>query len=350
MSIFNIINKDDELFETNESFDEVYGHEDSLMEILHESSFEFAQLRASMYISDCLMEQKIMEGSSAEVLYENFAVDFFENIKKIFLSLLNRVKDFFKKLIDNLKMFFLSGTSFIKKYEKEIKDKKDKGYEYEAFKYTYNRGEKYVETVYDECISFASGLTKSIDDVSIDKMKKVLKEYTRKETPVAQDLKNNLLKKLGAKDIRDVIENVYNSFRDGKEDKTEMKDFEGNSKDEMIKIIKESGNLIKSIEKDRNHIISVYSNVIRSVEKAKRKLKDEENYGKITSAASVIISAIKFSGSVALSATRVKINIVKQMSKSFEIILKGYLRYKNKDEKKTTNESTSIIESALKYL
>lgn len=353
MAIFSIYrDQENEILE--ESFDEVYGHEDSLMEILQESSFEFAQLRAGMYISDCIMEQKIREGVEAEVLYENFAVELFEKIKKMFLTLLNKVKDFFKKLVYNLRLMFTSGKKFIEKFGNDIANKKTTGFEYNAYKYTYTAGENYVAGIYGECASFANDFIKSIEDVTIEKMKKVLVNYSSLETPSAEDLKNVLLKNLKVENVPELVNNIYKRFRDGKEEKSTFKDFNGNSKDQMMKTIKESDNLIKSIEKDRNQITTLYKNTVKSIDTAKRRLKNEENYGKIATAASTMSSAIKFAGSIALTSTRVKISIVKEMSSAFESILKKYLRFSG-DGRTGTSESTisteeSIIESALKYL
>ena len=359
MAIFDIYKETDDITSVEESFNDVYGHEDSLMEILHESSYEFAQLRASMYISDCIIENRVLEGANASVLYENFLMDLFEKIKTMFMTFLNKVKDFFKKLIDNLKLFFTHGKKFAEKYGKQIMNKKVTGFEYEGYKYTYGAGESYVADIYAECLSFSGALTNSMEDLSVANVKGALKDAAKmNEIPTVEQLKTYLLSKFGVDDVRELVDKIYKKFRSGETEKEIIKDFKANSKDQMLKIIKESDNIIKSIEKDRNHITTLCTNMIKTVDAAKRKLKNDpdENYGKMATIASTISGAVKFAGSVALTATRVKISIVKEMTTVFESILKKYLRYKG--EEKATNESAiydetdsdSILESALKYL
>ena len=359
MAIFDIYKETDDITSVEESFDDVYGHEDSLMEILHESSYEFAQLRASMYISDCIIENRVLEGADASVLYENFLTDLFDKIKELFITFLNRVKDFFKKLIDNLKLFFTHGKKFAEKYGKQIMDKKVTGFEYEGYKYTYGAGESYVAEIYTECLSFGKILTDSMKDLSVANMKRALKEVSKMdEIPTVEQVKEYFLSDFRVDNVRELVDQIYKKFRSGATAKEIIKDFKANSKEQMLRTIKESNNIIKSIEKDRNHITTLCTNMIKTVDAAKRKLKNEtdEEYGKIATIASVISGSVKFAGSIALTATRVKISIVKEMTTVFESILKKYLRYKG--EEKATNESAiydetdsdSILESALKYL
>lgn len=362
MAIFGNVKKvtesDTELKFGNETFDDVFGDEDSLMKISQEAAHSLYQINAGMYISDILMEQQVMEGANPEVLLESFGKDMIKKIKETFVKLVQKLKDFFMKLYKTLEPMFLSGSSFVKKYEKELSDKKVMGYSYETFKYTYSAGEQRVAGISDKVTGYTTkyfGGLGNIDDlVDSEKQKENLKDLNGKVGEVSEE-KKSMIESVGAKSVEELISSVYKSFRDGKDMKSDFKDFNGNSKSDMMKFILEKQNLLTSIKKDEDMLIKYYSRVIKALDMAGNKMKGQEGYAAVATFVSKVSGLLRYAGSIILTVSRVRITVIREINGEFSRILKGYLRFSPAKESteevlEDNEEEASILEAAMKYL
>jgi len=200
-------------------------------QILYEFAEDMYKINAALYVSDVIIEQSVMEGAeNPEALLENVVGDFFKKIVEAFKKLWAKIKAWFKEVIKTLEVQFMSGEKFIKKYKKELEDKKATGFNYKGYKYDVAKMEKSI----DDVAKKASGYT----NTDLGNLDKITKEDLEKRLgDVAQLSGSEFVEKVFGKAITDIKADITRDLRGNIDKELELKDFEGNSKSEMISFV-----------------------------------------------------------------------------------------------------------------
>lgn len=335
-----------------------------LQSIVAESSQEAFQVRAGMYISDVLMEEAVTEGSAQpEVLMEGFAKGAFGKIRDIISKLWAKVKAWFEKAKKHVQMIFTSGESFIKKFKNEIEGKASGGFEYEGYKYTFSTGNSLLDgklSTLQKAVGEAVGF--DITHVSADSQQASIQgsgdKY--KDSFNFTEEKEALVKRLGADELSTVLKEVHKAYRGGKDSKDTFKDFNGNSKAELMAFVSDKAGELKSIEQSQKEIDEQFSRVLTAIDKAKSKIEGSEAKGEDATAtkgkqvtfAQHKFQMCQFALSTATTLAAVEVDVIKEAAKASESVLKSFLRYKPAKEgtELPTEENTgSILEAAMKF-
>lgn len=335
----------------HESFEDILGDETDLMKISQESSYMFYQINAGMYISDILIEQQVLEGANLEPLLESFGEELIGKLKLAISMIIKKIKDFFMKLERNLQILFLNSRDFVAMFNKELMSKNDTGYEYESYRYTYSSGEQKITTIANKIVTYTTkyfGGLGNIDDLSDVELQKELIKENKFGIENVEEEKKAMLNEAGTKSFDELSKEVNKAFRGDKEEKSKFKDFNNVPKQTMMLFILSKDKLVSSIKKDEENILTYYSRVLKALDIAGKKIKEEKEYSKNVTVVSSLSNLLKYAGSILLSLSRIRITVIKEMYSEYGRILKGYLRF---DPNKKKNEpNKSVLETALKYL
>lgn len=330
-----------------------------------EATLEAYQLNASLYISDVIMEEAVIEGAAEpEVLLEGVVKDSLTKLKEMFQRFWAKVRAWFEKAKKALQMIFSSGEAFIKKFEEDLNMKNVKGFTYEGFKYTLEAGSKTVqskvETVekfLDETVGFKideaqttmHGQKSSIEDTEHSG------EYNTTEE------KEKLVKQLGAEELSEVLDEVKKAFRNGKEEKEEFEDFSGNSKQALIAIVKNMKKHISEVEKQQRQTDNDFKKVLNAIQNAQSAINRQKAEGedvaqkkaKMLTFANHKFQLAHYALTIINSLYGVEVDAYKEAAREAESVLKAYLRFKPAKEgfEIMDDEQTgSILESAMKFI
>lgn len=346
---------------------------ESLDQILTESAYDSYQLRAGLYVSDVIMEEKVLyEGASEQILLEGLGKDIWNKLKDIFTKLKAKVLEWFNKIKRFFSLLFTTGKQFIEKFEEELKRKIVKGYKYKSYKYSYaalqsfrESKEKDLQKYYDK---YSNAVTTEPDDDgnewTVHNNSKVNNtEYQKGElaskgssgepSTSISDLKDEILKSLDAESINEYETALYKAGRNNETSEEDFEDFNGNSKDELMRAVSGKDKQLESISAAETKMNTLYTKVISKLESASGKFKGEQA-GKISSYVSYATEVLRYVLSLYMIGNKVSTEITKEYAKSAELILKGYLRFKPAkavtDNFNNPEGATSILESAMNLL
>jgi len=341
-------------------YDHIQPTTEALEQIVTESAKDSYKIRASMYISDVMMEQAVLfESADPVVLLEAFGKGFFTRIKDMFVRMWEGIKAWFEKMKKHLVMFFSSGKTFITKFESDLRKKNAKGYKYKSFKYTASKGAAFgtkviteisrVENEYENGLTSADLKTSSKHKDAMDSKKDSMKE----EYDTNED-KEAVFKNLNVDSISELQEELYEQYRDGSKERDEFEDFNNNSKEDMIKFIKESEKSLTGMEREQKEVDSKFSKVIKAIEAAGNKYKDEE-FSKVSPYISHSVEMLRFCLSIRSALIKMHVEYLKEAASDFESTLKGFLRFKPVKENLEYNtneddETTNIFEAAMRLV
>jgi hypothetical protein len=99
----------------------------SFAEIMCEHATETAQLESALYVTDVVIESKIVDGLMTEeeavAVAESAIGDFVKKIREKLAKLWEKVKGWFISLKNNIKVHFATTAKFFKEYENAIREK-----------------------------------------------------------------------------------------------------------------------------------------------------------------------------------------------------------------------------------
>ena len=335
-----------------------------------EAALEAYQLNASLYISDVIMEEAVIEGvTEPEVLLESVVKDSLTKMKELFQRFWSKVHAWFEKAKKALQMIFSSGEKFIKNYENELNEKNVKGFTYKGFKYTLKKGRNLV---LEKVIIVESFLSETVDFSLEDEAQRTvygqktsIEGHEQSDEYNTAEEKEKLVKELGAEKLSEVLAEVKKAFRNGKEEKEEFKDFSdggGNSKQELIDIIKDMKKLISEVEQEQRKNDNNFKQVLTAIQNAQSEIKRETTSGdeaaaqrkaKLLTFANHKFQLAHYALTVINSLYGVEVDAYKEAAREAESVLKAYLRFKPAKEgfKTLDDEQTgSILESAMKFI
>lgn len=295
------------------------------------------------HVADIIGEVKVMtEGAQPEVLMEGMVKSGIAKIKEAFNKFWAKIKSWFAGVKRQLMLIFKTGKDFIKQFKTELDKKSAKGYIYSGYKYDITGGDAAANAAFDKVMAKVDEYTGELVTVEDGKMsasafdkaaaetqaKDVYAKLGLKEDQSQTEFQDEFIKGLGVKgnpttidELRTELTNIYHG---GDDKPVDIEDFEGPSKDEMIKFVDGFDKKIKAIETAESKFDAGMKKIISSLDKVEKKNVGDAGF-KQTQIVSRHISALLAIGKVP---SGVQQAIYKEANGQFERALKGYLRFK----------------------
>lgn len=328
--------------------------------ILAESSFinsalatlftDVVEAEQSFMVSDvvaaatCIHEASNGNVIDARALLEASVGGAIDKIKNAFKKFINKIKEYYHKVIDWFKAMFSNAENFVKNFGDAIKEKsrKAKGFKYEGFKYTIKDGESEVEklrkAIDEEIKRTIDGFDFVANSPTSEEFKtKILGKldinFNEDDMPSSSEVVDEFIEKhLKYIDTAEMKSEIANKFRDDMSKKSTIVDFEGNSVESMIRFLKDNSSTISKLENQLNKYEENVKKVIRQLDKAanwetKGEGNESANTAKVNHASylSSIVTGLLNTYKVPCE---VEIQIKKDIAKDWLGVLKKFYNYR----------------------
>lgn len=294
-----------------------------------------------------IREQSMGNSVDVTAITEGVNGGIIAKLKAAFQKFWAKIKEYYHKVKDWFKAMFLSAGKFVNTFGDMLKKKTVKGFSYEGYKYTYDKGSSAVDGVLKKTedkikttigeFDYINNNVVSTDDFKEHLIKSGVLVAGNKEgydkVSASDAIDNFLSKELKYDDISEMKKELEEKFHDDSSSKGTITDFEANSVDSMINWIKDSTKLINNLDKELRN----YENNINKVIKKLDNIKDDEIKdadGKVTgkgnesSQASYISSLVSGYFNAYKAACETRIGVAKEMITSYHGTLKKFYNYK----------------------
>lgn len=282
--------------------------------------------------------QVIKEGADGEALLEGMIQSGFEKLKNAFKKFWAKIQAWFAAVKKYFKSLYLKGKDFVKEFKKDIIDKKEIGFKYHAFKYTFSKGDSACDGVFSTINSkidkVASNLVKdangnrNLDGIETSLSNEMGPE-TKDDMKIGSDYAEMIIKQLGvsgATTTSELAEELAKSYRDGEQDASDFEEFESNTKNEMLDLVENSDKKIKDFEKLERDFEKDVNKVIKALDGIKKSDdKGNELVYKLAQRRSSQATQLLNIGKIPCD---VKIAAYKEAASSFRSILGSFVRFK----------------------
>jgi hypothetical protein len=338
-----------------------------IQEIVAESTQEAFQLHAGMYVSDIIMEESVLEGAAdPEVLMEGFVKDSFAKIQKIISDLWAKVKAWFGKVKENLKIMFASGKRLVENYKDQFLKKPTNGFSYKGHHYTMKAGQDSIKAkraILEKAIDDSVGF--DLSKFTVDSQKADLASRSSKEKFNEKEEKEAILKALGSEKMGDVLKEIHKAFRNGSAEKSDIKDFSANSREEIFSFVEDAGKNLTEVEAQEKAINDSFKRVLDAIKRAQSSFKEgdkgskAEDKGKAATMAQQRYKVTHSALGMLTQIVGVEVDAIKEAARASQGVIKSFLQKKEekkKDEPKkdgaepTKESSESILESAMRFI
>lgn len=319
-------------------------------EIVYEASENMYKIQAGLYISDIMIEQAVTEGyGGGEALMEGAVKDFFKKILDTLKKFWAKVKAWFKSVIEHIQVYFMNGKKFIEKYKDALNKKEAKNFTYSAHKYDIDKMESTADKVIKEAQRYMSP---KISGITSESNADWVKNSFGTVALTSSEFVETLCKKAigGCDSIAAIKEQLALIARDMVNDKRDWKDFNGNSKADMIKYVEKNSEILNKIKEANSESDSNFKNAISAIGSLENSIKDND---KLVSVISTVSGNVKTALSLTQGVYAVKTAMYKEAYGEFLGILKSYALYKDKSATKESYEPAtegSILDSAMALL
>ena len=285
-------------------------------------------------------------------------------IKVAFQKFIAKIKEYYKRVIDWFKAMFSNGEDFAKNYGDKIKKKaaKVKEFHYTGYKYNTEAGGTRVTEIKDKVNTKMQKLIGGYDFVKESLTTQEFRQKLRDSKAISNTFKDDdkptstevvdkfISEELKASDISDLRTTLIETYRDGDDKKSDIKDFEANSVDSMISFLKSSKKTISEFEKQLKNYEEKTNKVISKLN-GFESIKDEEGGSNLVSNASYISGIMTAYLNLYKVPCEVQIAIYKAMSSEFLGALKKFYNFKGNAVKESTEvfdaEAFATLENAL---
>lgn len=288
-----------------------------------------------------IRENKLGHNIDPVVVSEGVVKNGIAKLKAAFQKFIAKIKEYYKRVINWFKAMFSNGEDFVKNYGDMIKKKaaKVKDFSYTGYKYTKSAGDTLVSGITDKVNAKLVGCLNGYDFIKeistsqeFNKMlrdKKVIDASFKEDgKPTASEEVDKFLSgTLKYADIAEMKTAITEAYRDGDDKKSEIKDFEANSVDEMITYLKTSKKVISDLEKQLNNYEEKTNKVISKLNKFESE-KDEQGGSNLVSNASYVSSLMTAYLNLYKAPCEVQIAIYKAMATDFLGVLKKFYNFK----------------------
>ena len=293
---------------------------------------------------------------------ENVLKSGIEKIKNAFSKFIAKIKEFYKKVVDWFKAMTSNAEDFVKNYGKVVKAKasKAKEFKYTGFKYTIGDGDSKCESLKNatdsKIISYIGIYDKVSDSKSTaefrEQIASVLKaDFDEDKQTSSSDLIEKFLSDNKYDDISDARKILTETYRDGDDKKKEIKGFEDNSVDEMLKYLKDSKKKISDFQKDLDKYETNVKKIISKLNKIESKEGTAINNDNQVQHASYLSSVISALLNVYKVPCEVQIALHKEISTAWLGVLKKLYNYRGKEVKESAEvfdaEAYAMLENSI---
>lgn len=330
-----------------------------LMDLLQESTQDFYQLQAALYVADVVHEQATLESAQdAEAIFESVVKDSLAKLKKIFSDMWAKVKSWFASVIQRAKLLFQSGEKFINANKKQLDEKNVLGFKYKGYKWDVASGQAKAEHFVDLAKKSIEQQAKVIDFAA----KQVRAPKVDGSAPEGLDeVKEKVFNAMGVEDISEMKKEIYLAARSGEEEAKEIEDFSANSKAELMELVKNSSKAISAIEKAKKATDAEYQRIIKALDAASKAIGegggDDKGRAQAVNIVNRAAKMVQFLLTIISAADAALIDNINTSAKAATATLKKYLTYKPAKESYTgegdgdvTLESMSILDRAMKLV
>ena len=309
-----------------DTFEDLYpaieGTTECGFEIAAEGYSDVHKLVSSMYITDILIENAVMEGAEAEPLVEGAVKEFKDKAVKKFKEIVEKIKNWFKKVIDRIKVRFTSTKDFVSKYRDALLTKGDVANDYKPARH-----------------DFVTDFNNTYGNM-VAKISDYAKQHAESKDG---DFVSNMAgsASAGAKSIADLKQSLINTHvgeanKKGKLSKSEV--------EEMIKYCDNSRVAVAALENVRDKGIKEINGFIAAL----------NGSGKEVSAIHAATAKYNTVASAIQQLNTVCVKIVDDNIKEYVAVLRGLMLYKPAkesftpdEELMTENKGQSMFEAAL---
>ena len=363
----------------NNTSTDLYGNFDFSASAVEESSYvasaiaglfcDIMEAEQSYKVADVIGAATIVRESrlgntvDAVAIQEGIVKSGIERLKTAFQKFIAKIKEYYHRVINWFKAMFSNAEDFVKNYGDMIKKKaaKVKDFHYSGFKYTIEKGDGNCESIKDAVDKKIDSLAGAIGDLK-SKSKTEFYEYVKtsvfgskyggafkddadraSSSDVVEEFISKEISVVKASDISELREELINSYRDGDDQKSDIKDFEGNSVDKMLKTISKFETELKKYENNVNKVIQKLNGLTA---------KDGDDKGdEIVNCASYVSSLVSAFLNLYKVPCDVRINIYKTISSEWLGALKKFYNFKGNAVKESTVvedlEAYATLESSL---
>lgn len=318
---------------------------DAIMAITTDSVLEGLQLQAALHVADATIEYTAVHESAeaAEAVLESVIGGTFGKIKSGLKALWGKIKAWFKQVAKSFQLMFTSGKDFIKKYKKEIQEKRASGFEYDGYVWTIDAGNakatqgmNAINGVLTKVYGAAPSITMNTD--------KLEEKYELSE--LKENIVDGLGKALGVSgsnvDMSEIKKALAEAYRGGAEEKTEIKEFAKMNRGALIDLVEKVEKNKKFIDDAEKVVDKQFAESIKVLDKLETSIgkASDADFGenasgkraKITACAAMVGNVTRYGQSLnsALAATAVE--SVKASAKEAESVLKSFIRFKGVKE------------------
>lgn len=309
-----------------------------------------------------IREQKMGNTVDIQAVTEGVIKDGIERIKAAFLRFIAKVKEFYKKVIAWFKAMFANAEDFSKQYGDGLRKKaaKVKNFHYTGFKYDISGGDSKANTDKDTIKGHIDTFVGKMDNVKTmdkttfyasikDDLGKVKPEDSRKSSSEVVD--DFISDKLKASDVSEYRDELIEKYQGGTS-KEDIKDFEGNSVDAMLKFLKESSKTISGFEKD----LKKYEEIVNKIVQKLNSFTSKDSGTEGEAASTLVNNASYLSGVISAFLNLYKvpcdiqIGIYKRVSSEWLGVLKKFYSYRDNSVKEAAEfdyEGYGMLESSL---
>lgn len=281
-------------------------------------------------VADVIGSVKVLtEGANVTAVTEGIVSSGIEKIKKAWKKLLEKIKEYYRKVVDFFKALLLTGKDFVDKFGKDLQDKaKNAGFTYTGYDYKITTGDNKVKAIidagkadiaklvgdnnnFDNAVGFdKTTLGKRVGTTSDDKLKMSSDEYQ-------DDFCSRVAK---SSNLEELVTDLEYLYRDG-DSKVESMDMNTAKAKEMCEFISGSNKQISTIERDRDTLTRTINGVIRKLDSIKS---DEEGYN----AASTVSKYMGKVSNVMEKVATVRVAMYREITKNYTAVLKALYRFK----------------------
>ena len=285
-------------------------------------------------------------------------------LKAAFQKFIAKVKEYYKRVVDWFKAMFPNAEDFVKNYGDMIKKKagKVKDFKYTGFKYTISAGDaaadKFAEATkkhMDDMLGFyeigKTSMSKSEFNEALRKSGKLSADFKDDGKPTSsEEVEKFISQNSKSSDISELRTDLIETYQDGDNKTSEIKNFEANSVDEMLKFLKDSSNKTSKWEKQLKTFEDKTNKVIQKLNSFEAK-DGEQGGDALVSNASYISSLMSAFLNLYKVPCEVKIGMYKKIARDFLGTLKKFYNFKGNAVKESAEiydaDAYGVLEASL---
>lgn len=315
-------------------------------------------------------ESRLGNAVDAVAIQEGIVKSGIERLKTAFQKFIAKIKEYYRRVVDWFKAMFSNAENFVKNYGDMIKKKaaKTKDFHYTGFKYTIDKGDNNCESIKNAVDKKIDSLAGAIGDLK-SKSKSEFYDYVKtnvfgskyggafkddsdraSSSDVVEEFISKEISAVKASDISELREELIDSYRDGDKEKVDIKDFDGNGVDKMLKFLKESSKTISKFETEAKKYETNVNKVIQKLNGLTSKDGDDKG-DEIVNCASYVSGLVSAFLNLYKVPCDVRISIYKTISSEWLGALKKFYNFKGNAVKESAEvedlDAYAALESSL---